>query len=372
MTHRIHKDQQRFHDIVKRKIREDLKKYISHEDMIASKNGRKVRVPMPQIRIPRFTYGQKEGGIGIGDGEVGDVIGKPLLPGEGGDGPEPGDVARDHGLEVELDVDDLAAILGEELKLPRIEPRGSRDTTVERYKYNNISRQGPPGLRHLRRSYKEALKRTITSGSYDPNNPVIIPRQEDWRYKSFSVERRPDHNAAIIYMLDASGSMDEYKKRIVRTAAFWLDAWIQSNYKNVERVFLLHDIKAWEVSEKDFYTTKTTGGTRASCVYELGLQVAKDRFPINEWNVYPFHFSDGDNWENDNKVAVNVITDLLGHCNQFCYGQVAAQDTAAWYKMKTLHELFTESVIAENLISTKVDSKAEILPMLKTFLGAGR
>ncbi len=375
MTHNIDKDQQRFRDIVKSKIRKDLKKYISNQDMIASKNGRKVRVPMPQIKIPKFTYGRNKGGIGMGDGEIGDAIGKPI-PGLGGDGLQPGDVEKEHGFEVELDIDDLAAILSEELSLPRIEPRGDSDASVERYKYNSISRQGPPGLRHLRRSYTEALKRTIISGTYDPTNPVVIPCQEDWRYKSFRVEKRPAYNAAMIYMLDVSGSMDEYKKKIVRSAAFWLDAWIQSNYKRVERVFILHDIQAWEAKEKDFYLTKTSGGTRASCAYELCLKIAQKRFPITEWNVYPFHFTDGDNWPTDNDVAIKVMTELLGHCNQFCYGEVnpteEEESVTSWYTVKTLHEVFTEGLIAENLVTTKVKSIDGILPMLKEFLGAGR
>jgi len=52
-----------------------------------------------------------------------------------------------------------AAILGEELELPRIQPRGRRSIPVEKLKYSNIRRVGPESLRHFKRTFREALKR---------------------------------------------------------------------------------------------------------------------------------------------------------------------------------------------------------------------
>lgn len=374
MTHRIDRDRQRFHDIVKGKIRENLKDYITNEEIIGSKNGRKVKVPMPQIRIPRFTYGSNKGGIGAGPGEVGDVLGDGPPQKGPSQGQEPTEEEGEHKLELEMDVEDLASILREKLQLPRIEPRGDSSTTVDKYTYDNISRQGPPGLRHFRRSYKEAMKRTIASGKYDPKNPVVIPQKDDWRYKSFNVERKPEFSAVMIYMMDVSGSMDDAKKKLVRSAAFWLDSWIEAHYQNVEKVFLLHDIRAWETDEEDFFQTSTSGGTRASSVYQLCLDVVKDRYPLSDWNVYPFHFSDGDNWESDNEKSINIISELLGLCNQFCYAEVNPSDWAysGWVKLQSLYETFDQGLIAENVALAKVEGKEDILTMLKSFLGAGR
>ena len=48
--------------------------------MIGKKGKDLVIIPLPQIDIPHFRYGDKQqGGVGQGDGDVGD----PLGPGEG-------------------------------------------------------------------------------------------------------------------------------------------------------------------------------------------------------------------------------------------------------------------------------------------------
>ena len=110
---------------------------------------------MPQIDIPEFRYGTKNrGGVGQGPGDVGTPIGRSS-DGDGGAGA--GDSPGHHILEVELTMDDLAAILGEELALPRIEPKGRANIVEEKDKYTGIRQTGPESLRHLKRTYKKAL-----------------------------------------------------------------------------------------------------------------------------------------------------------------------------------------------------------------------
>src|SRR5439155_4582633 len=116
------------------------------------------------------------GGVGQGEGEAGDAL-------EG----EPGLDEGQHILEVEVGLDELAAILGEELELPRIQPRGRRSVPVEKVKYSNIRRVGPESLRHFKRTFREALKRQVALGLYNPSNPVIVPIREDRRYRSWHV-----------------------------------------------------------------------------------------------------------------------------------------------------------------------------------------
>ena len=62
-------------------------------------------------------------------------------------GTEPGQ----HIMEVDLTLDELAEILAEELKLPRIEPKGKHRITTVRDKYSGIRRVGPESLRHFKR-----------------------------------------------------------------------------------------------------------------------------------------------------------------------------------------------------------------------------
>src|SRR5437870_13825012 len=140
--------------------------------MIGKKGKDLVSIPLPQIEIPQFRYGQKgSGGVGQGEGDVGTPLGPPKSDSDSGAGDQPGG----HILEVELTMEELAAILGEELALPRIEPRGKKNVVTEKDKYSSIRRVGPESLRHFKRTFRRALKRQIASGTYIPAEPRVIP-----------------------------------------------------------------------------------------------------------------------------------------------------------------------------------------------------
>src|SRR5229473_2026958 len=141
--------------------------------MIGKKGGDLVSIPLPQIEVPQFRYGQKgSGGAGQGDGDVGTPLGPPQ-PGDGKG--QAGDQPGGHILEVELSMEELAAILGEELSLPRIEPRGKKNIVTTRDKYTGIRQTGPESLRHFKRTFKRAMKRQISSGTYNPVDPMVLP-----------------------------------------------------------------------------------------------------------------------------------------------------------------------------------------------------
>ena len=69
MTNKIEQDNSRFRQIVRGQIKQDLKKYITHGEMIGRKGKDLVSIPVPQIDIPHFRYGErKAGGVGQGRG----------------------------------------------------------------------------------------------------------------------------------------------------------------------------------------------------------------------------------------------------------------------------------------------------------------
>ncbi|MCA8939063.1 MAG: DUF444 family protein, partial [Planctomycetes bacterium] len=202
MAKRIDKDQGRFRKIVSGRLRKDLRKYITNGELVARKRGGQVRIPMPQIQPPRFRFGSNEGGVGQGQGQPGDPVDGQKQPGQG----EAGEGAGDHQLEVDVTLEELAALLGEELGLPRIEPKGKKEIETIRSRFTGIRQVGPESLRHFKRTYKEGLKRAIASGTYDAENPIIIPQREDKRYRSWQTTRLPESTAVIMYMMDVSGS----------------------------------------------------------------------------------------------------------------------------------------------------------------------
>src|SRR6202035_2665453 len=150
--------------------------YISRGEMIGKKGKDLVSIPLPQIEIPQFRFGQKgQAGVGQGEGDVGQPLGPPQQGDDGGAGDQPGG----HILEVELTMEELAAILGEELALPGIEPRGKKNIVTTRDKYTGIRQAGPESLRHFKRTFKRALRRQIAAGIYDPLEPIVVPIRED-------------------------------------------------------------------------------------------------------------------------------------------------------------------------------------------------
>src|SRR5882757_3199482 len=170
MTMKIDNDLSRFKQIVKGKIRDNLKKYVTHGEMIGRKGGDIVSIPIPQLDVPHFKYGKNgSGGVGQGAGENGTPVGKgeDEQPGSGKAGSDPGG----HIVEVDVSLDELAEILGNELQLPRIEPKGRDNLTTEKVRYSSIRQTGPESLRHFRRTYMQALKRQISSKTYDAVSP---------------------------------------------------------------------------------------------------------------------------------------------------------------------------------------------------------
>jgi sporulation protein YhbH len=365
---KIDRDKTRFKDIVRGKVRDNLKKYINHGEMVGRKGKELVTIPIPQLDIPHFHYGDNgSGGVGQGEGDEGQSVGK----GREGDGPgAAGNAPGAHVLEVELDMQELADMMADALELPRIEPKGDANLQDEKTRYNSIRRNGPESLRHFKRTYVQALRRQVATGTYNFRRPRIVPIGEDKRFRSWSSKQEPQANAVIIYMMDVSGSMTDEQKSIVRTEAFWIDTWIQSQYEGVERRYIIHDAVAKEVDEHTFYHTRESGGTRISSAYQVAEELIKQQFPVNEWNIYCFQFSDGDNWGEDNKQSLAILRqNILPNCNLFCYGQVESPYGSGEY-IRSLRVEFGQS--EERLILSDIESKEAIFASIKTFLGTGR
>jgi sporulation protein YhbH len=368
MSQKIDQDHRRFREIVRGKIKQNLRKYISQGEMLGKRGKDLVSIPLPQIDIPHFRFGPKQtGGVGQGQGEPGDPLGKGQpQDGEGKAGDTPGE----HLLEVEISMEELAAILGEELQLPRIEPKGKERIVSKKDRYTGIRNTGPESLRHFRRTFKQALRRQLAMGTYDPKNPIIMPVREDRKYRSWKSEPLPQSNAVIIYMMDVSGSMGDEQKEIVRIESFWIDTWLRSQYQGLDARYVIHDAMAKEVDRETFFRTRESGGTMISSAYKLCARIIEQDYPPTEWNIYPFHFSDGDNWSVDDTVTCIELlkNDILPKVNLFAYGQVESPYGSGQF-IKDLEEHFdTEG----NLVTSEIKGKDAIMDSIKDFLGKGK
>jgi len=367
---RIDSDRTRFKEIVRGRIRKNLKKYISQGELIGKQGKDLVSVPVPQIDLPRFKFGRRDnGGLGQGDGEPGDPVGGEG-EGQGSGKGQAGDSPGEHALEVEVTLEELARILGEELELPKIQPKGKKKFESFDRKYTGIRPVGPDSLRSFKRTYRQALQRQITSGTYDPKNPVIIPIRNDMRFRSYKEMVRPHHNAVIIYMMDVSGSMGDEQKEIVRVESFWIDTWLRSQYKGIESRYIIHDASAREVDRDTFFKTKESGGTMISSAYRKCIEIMKKDYPSGEWNIYPFHFSDGDNWSADDTMqCVKLVREeVIPNCNVFCYGQVESPYGSGQF-IKDLRVHFKGD---DQVITSEIKNKDAIVRSIKDFLGKGK
>jgi uncharacterized sporulation protein YeaH/YhbH (DUF444 family) len=359
VLHRIDRDVKRFKQIVRGVVKKDFRKYLTQGELIGRQGKHIVSIPLPQIEIPKFRFGWKEaGGVGQGEGDNGDPVG-------GEAGLEPGE----HILEVEVGLDELAAILGEELELPRIQPKGRRTIPLEKVRYSNIRRVGPESLRHFKRTFREALKRQMAMGVYDPLNPRIIPIREDRRYRSWHMREVPESNAVVVFCMDVSGSMGDQQKEIVRITAFWIDTWLRSQYKSLEKVYVVHEAFAKEVDEHTFYHLRESGGTKISTAYEVINQVVDSRFPSDSWNIYIFHFSDGENGDaRDTSLCMDMLRkDMIPKLNLFCFGQVRSSYGGGRFKTD-IEDAFPGE---EKIITSEIRDKDEIYDAIKRFLGKG-
>ena len=370
MISKIEQDHQRFRQIVRGKIRKDLRRFLSRDELIGREGKKAVSIPVHDLDLPTFRYGDNSGGVGMGEGEEGEAVGQP-----GGDNPGGEEEGR-HILEVDVTMDELADILAEELELPRIEPKGAHRITSTKDRYSGIRPVGPDSLRHFKRSYKQALKRQLSTGDYNPDDPVIVPIRDDFRYRSWKEIKSPQSNAAILYMMDVSGSMGDEQKELVRMTAFWIDTWLRRNYEGIETRYLVHDVRAAEVDKKTFYSLREDGGTRISSAFTLCREILEDAYDPADWNVYLFHFSDGDNSsEADNRLCAKLLEEhLVPRANMFGYCQVTSAYGSGNF-INVLGEAFPDGAaddLGRRLITSRVDKREDIYDALRAFFKQGR
>lgn len=365
-------------------LKKEAKKFLTNREIIGKKGKDLVRIPIPNLDNPTFRYGrQGGGGVGQGEGEPG----TPFAPGD----PQPGqgqagELPGDHMLEAEISFEEWAKTIFEELELPPPEPKGKRVLTQIKDKYNTIAREGPEGLRHFKRSYKEALKRQQQTGNYDPQNPRVIIEKSDKKYKSWKTIFEPEANALVVFMMDVSGSMGDEQKERVRITAFWIETWLTTSekYQNVETIHIIHDAAARLVDRDTFYHTKESGGTKISSAYNefaslitpnVGARLGDKRliYSPEEYNIYGFHFSDGDNWGGgDTKLCMEILEkNILPKSNLFGYFQVQSPFGSGEFK-NDLELYIKEDEIKKGKVKTtqiESDNSEAIFASLKAVLG---
>lgn len=357
-----YQDQQRHQEKVREVIKQNLPDLVTEENIIMSDGKQIIKVPLRNLEEYRFIHNyQKHKHVGQGDGssEVGDVLGQdsPKDNGKGGKGGKAGDQPGYDYVEAEISIEELEDMLFEEMELPYIEEKDKADLETESIRFNDIRKKGLMSNIDKKRTILENLRRNATAGT--PGIHGITP--DDLRYKTWEDVVVPHSNAVILAMMDTSGSMGTFEKYCARSFFFWMTRFLRRQYEKVEIVFLAHHTEAKEVSEEEFFTRGESGGTICSSVYQKALEIIDTRYPPSSYNIYPFHFSDGDNLTSDNERCVKLIGELMKRSNMFGYGEVNQYNRGS-----TLMSAY-RTIKQEKFMYYVIKEKGEVYNALKRF-----
>ena len=316
-------DQRRHQEKVKDAMSKQLPDLITEENIVMSNGKRVVKIPIRSLDEYKIRYNHeknKHAGQGEGDSEVGDVVAQAPQPAKGkpGNGDGAGDQAGEDYYEAEVSLAELEEALFKELTLPNLDEKEKDNIIHTDIEFSDIRKTGLTGNIDKKRTMLEAYKRNALGGeaSFAPIYP------EDIRYKTWNEKTKPESKAVVIAMMDTSGSMGQWEKYMARSFFFWMTRFLNRNYETVEIEFVAHHTQAKVVSEDDFFSKGESGGTICSSAYRKALELIETKYSPERYNIYPFHFSDGDNLTSDNKRCLGLIEQLIEVSQMFGYGEV--------------------------------------------------
>ncbi|SDZ19300.1 hypothetical protein SAMN05421736_107141 [Evansella caseinilytica] len=317
-----YQDQQRHQEKVQEAINKNLPDLVSEENIIMSNGRNIIRIPIRSLDEYKIRYNydkNKHVGQGSGDSEIGDVVAQDGTPQDGaGKGTGAGDQPGEDYYEAEVSIAELETILFQELELPNLQQKEQDNIVVENIEFNDIRKKGLMGNIDKRRTILQALKRNAMEGRAGIK-PIY---NDDLRFKTWEEKVKPESMAVVIAMMDTSGSMGRWEKFMTRSFFFWMTRFLRTKYETVDIEFIAHHTEAKVVSEDDFFKKGESGGTICSSAYRKALEMIEAKYSPTRYNIYPFHFSDGDNLTSDNPRCITLVKELMEQSSLFGYGEV--------------------------------------------------
>src|ERR1700692_1902190 len=325
-------------DKIREAVREHLPQIVAGSDII-NHGARTVRVPVRMLEHYRFRLrdsGESEG-VGQGKAKPGDVLGQGTPqsgPGQkGAGGKERGGTE----LLLEFKIDEIIDWLWEDMKLPNLQPRVGPSEDSD-WKREGLDRRGARSRLDRRRSFKESIKRRAV----DASSPSFT--DEDLRFRQLTRRRQPAMRAAVLFLLDVSGSMTERDRQLAKTFFFWAAVGLRREYRSLDIVFVAHTTDAWEFNEADFFKVAGSGGTVASTGFAKVRELMQSRFNPGSCNVYLFYASDGDNAADDRIPARSELEGIAKLARYSGYVEISA--AASRHTTSETFRLFQEIAAA--------------------------
>jgi uncharacterized sporulation protein YeaH/YhbH (DUF444 family) len=259
---------------------------------------------------------------GTGEGEEGEVIGEQPVREEGGEpgsGPGQGE-GENH--ELESSAYDLGKSLAEKFQLPNLKDKGKK-RSFTRYTYDLTDKnRGFGQVLDKKATLRKIVETNIALGNLpdvadiDPTRFLIAPH--DKVYRVLSREKDYEPQAMLFFLRDYSGSMAGKVTDLIVSQHVLIYSWLLFQYGGqAETRFILHDTEAKEVP--DFYTyynSRVAGGTQVSSAYQLVNEIVSRENLEKDYNIYVFHGTDGDDWDEGGEKALPELEKMLGYASR--------------------------------------------------------
>ncbi|WP_077298382.1 sporulation protein YhbH [Virgibacillus pantothenticus] len=333
-----YQDQTRHMDKVKDAIKNNLPDLVSEENIIMANGKDVIKVPIRSLDEYKIRYNYdktKHVGQGKGDSQVGDIIARaPGGDGQAaGKGKKAGDQPGTDYYEAEVSLEEIENALFQELELPNLQAKEQAEIITEKIEFNDVRKKGLMGNIDKKRTILTAIKRNATEG-----RPGITPiYEDDLRFKTWNDITKPESKAVVLAMMDTSASMGIFEKYVARSFFFWMTRFLRTKYETVEIEFIAHHTEAKVVSEEDFFSKGESGGTICSSAYLKGLELINSKYPPARYNIYPVHFSDGENMTSDNPLCIELVEEMMRVSSMFGYGEVNS-----YHRRSTLMRAFDQ------------------------------
>ena len=362
-------NRQRFMRRAKAEIRDSVRDALKRRKVSEVDGGENIKIRSKSLREPSFSLGSGSGKRdfvlpGNKEFSVGDVIRKPEGGGGGSGNKGSADGEGEDDFVFQLTRDEFLDLFFEDLKLPNLVKAKLKSMTTPERVRAGISSDGSPSRLNKVRTMRNSLARRIAlrrprHAEIEELEQLIAelegqsPRDEvrlnalraqlaralfvrkivayidpiDLKYNRFERIPKPKTQAVMFCLMDVSASMTEPLKELAKRFFMLLHLFLSRHYAAVDVVFIRHTTEAKEVDEETFFKDTETGGTVISTALVEMQKIIKDRYPVDDWNIYAAQASDGHNFDDDMAQCLELLNkDLLPLCQYFAYIEVAPED----------------------------------------------
>ena len=122
------------------------------------------------------------------------------------------------------------------------------------------------------------------------------------------------------------------------------------------------------MDQETFYKYTSGGGTQISSAFELVSDIIEKAYPLDEWNIYLFYLSDGENFGDDNEVCVKHLEKLQKFSNLIGITEVKAMRSWATFLPTVRNRITSGTLDSSIVVTTSMESQKDIFRALQALL----